>query len=149
MSSSFTLCVQRIDTWSSLRGEGSLWNRKKAPGCCWETGIKQDPHLFLLLLQNSCVLAGPPQEPQLQEPQPEPSLHPVPHPMGGRVQLGCTRNRAPRTLVLTRLSLPCPGVPRKSIPTSGESMETEAGAKLSSHGPFHPEGYSYQTWGCA
>lgn len=74
---------------------------------------------------------------------------PCPIPMGGRVQLGCTRNRAPRTLVLTRLSSPCPGVPRKSITTSGESMETEAGAKLSSHGPSQPEGYSYQTWVCA
>jgi hypothetical protein len=55
-----------------------------------------------------------------------PASHPVLDPVGGRVQLGCTRNRAPRTLVWTRLSLPCPGVPGKSVITSGESMETEA-----------------------
>lgn len=148
MSFSFTLCVQRVDTWPGLRGRGAYGMGRKLEAVAgkWASSETHDL-LLLLLLQNSCVLVVPfPGASDVlgKNFSQSPASHPVPDPMGGGVQLGCTRNRAPRILVSTRFSSPCSVVPRKSITTSGESMEAEAGAKLSSHGSFRLESYSYQ-----
>lgn len=66
MSFSFTLCVQRVDTWPSLRGRGAYGMGRKFEAVAgkWASSETHDL-LLLLLLQNSCVLTVPPQEPQM------------------------------------------------------------------------------------